>query len=136
MRLDYREKFPSGMEDYLSYNGWHFNKKMCDFATSNMYKKDGDKKKVYIKPFTRDDVDQLLSTHEIRLERNKGYDYVFVANMAKADYWCSSISDEMHLAKFIKDYIDDPDGYDGQPFNRWLSDIRGMHIPVDWSEFV
>ena len=77
MRLDYREKFPSGMEDYLSYNGWHFNKKMCDFATSNMYKKDGDKKKVYIKPFTRDDVDQLLSTHEIRLERNKGYDYVF-----------------------------------------------------------
>lgn len=136
MRLDYREKFPSGMEDYLSYNGWHFNKKMCDFATSNMYKRDSDKKKVFIKPFTRDDVDQLLSTHEIRLERNKGYDYVFVANMAKADYWGSSISDETHLAKFIKDYVDDPDGYDGLPFTRFYADCIGNGTPIDWEELI
>ena len=30
MRLDARDVFPSGMEEYLAQNGWHFNKKMCD----------------------------------------------------------------------------------------------------------
>lgn len=30
MRLDARDKFPSGMEDYLAMNGWHFSKKMCE----------------------------------------------------------------------------------------------------------
>ena len=29
-RLDIRDKYPSGMEEYLSHNGWHFNKKMCE----------------------------------------------------------------------------------------------------------
>jgi len=28
--LDSRDKYPSGMEDYLAFNGWHFNKKMCE----------------------------------------------------------------------------------------------------------
>ena len=38
MRLDCRDKFPSGMEEYLSFNSCHFNKKMCDWAVSKMYK--------------------------------------------------------------------------------------------------
>lgn len=50
MRLDSREKFPSGMEDYLSQYGWHFSKKMCEYATSRMYKKDANGKKSYISP--------------------------------------------------------------------------------------
>jgi hypothetical protein len=29
-RLDIRDKYPSGMEDYLAFNGWHFNKKLCE----------------------------------------------------------------------------------------------------------
>ena len=29
-RLDIRDKMPSGMEEYLAQNGWHFNKKLCD----------------------------------------------------------------------------------------------------------
>lgn len=29
-RLDVRDKMPSGMEDYLSINGWHFNKRLCE----------------------------------------------------------------------------------------------------------
>ena len=29
-RLDVRDKMPSGMEEYLAQNGWHFNKKLCE----------------------------------------------------------------------------------------------------------
>jgi hypothetical protein len=37
-RLDSRSAFPEGMENYLEFNGWHFNKKMCQWASSKMYK--------------------------------------------------------------------------------------------------
>jgi hypothetical protein len=29
-RLDVRDRMPAGMEEYLSHNGWHFNKKLCE----------------------------------------------------------------------------------------------------------
>ena len=38
-RLDIRDKMPSGMEEYLAQNGWHFNKKLCDWAVSKMHKR-------------------------------------------------------------------------------------------------
>lgn len=41
MRLDARDKLPSGMDDYLSYNGWHFNKKLCEYACNKMRKGQG-----------------------------------------------------------------------------------------------
>lgn len=62
---------------------------------------------------------------------------MYVANMCKADYFGSAVpGNDYNLCMFVKKTIDDPDGYDGQPFNRWMSDVEGMHIPVDWSEFV
>ena len=59
---------------------------------------------------------------------------VYVANMCKADFLGSSIIDEGHLALYVKDVIDDVDGYDGLVFNRWYADTVRKGIPVDWSE--
>lgn len=67
----------------------------------------------------KDEVEELLKKYGIKLEKDAGYDCVYVANMAKADYYKSSIADESHLALFVKDYIDDPDGYEGLPFTRF-----------------
>ena len=50
MRLDIYDKMPSGLEDYLTYYGWHFSKKLCDFATNKM-RKQGDTK---IVPYTKE----------------------------------------------------------------------------------
>lgn len=36
--LDIRDRRPEEMEVYLSNFGWHFNKKMCEFAVSLMKK--------------------------------------------------------------------------------------------------
>jgi hypothetical protein len=44
VRLDSRSAFPEGMETYLEFNGWHFNKKMCQWASSRMYKEENGKK--------------------------------------------------------------------------------------------
>ena len=68
--------------------------------------------------------------------QNKGYDYVYVANMCRADYMGSSIEDETHMAKFIKDYIEDPDAYDGMPFTRFYADCIGSGTPIPWSDLL
>lgn len=90
-----------------------------------------------IKPFTKEEIEQKLNAFGIKLEYNKLYDFVYVANMCKADFLGDAVpNDDQHLCMYIKKVVDDPDGYDGQIFNRWLSDMKGMRIPVDWSEFV
>jgi len=132
MRLDARDKLPSGMEDYLSAYGWHFSKRMCDWAVSKMYKKD----EKPITPMTKEKVEDLLKRYGIKLENDFGYDSIFVANMGVADYMGSSIEDEKHLASYIKDYIDDPDGYEGLPFTRFFADCIGSGNPINWEDVI
>jgi hypothetical protein len=91
MRLDVKSVFPSGMETYLSFNGWHFNKKMCEWAVSKMYKIDDGIRK-YIDPITKEDLKILFETEKIKIPVD--YDAVYVANMCKADFLGSSISNE------------------------------------------
>ena len=135
-RLDSRDKYPSGMEDYLAFNGWHFNKKMCDWAVSKMYKINVAKRKEFITPYTKETVENLLKANNVKLDSDFGYDAVYVANMAKADFYGSSISDDAHLAKFIKDYLDDPDGYDGIVFTRFYADCIGSGTPIMWEDML
>lgn len=126
---------PDGMREYINYYGCHFNKKLCKLACSRMYKVvDGHKE--YIKPYTKEDVDELLGVTGIRLERNKLYDSVYVANMAQADFYGSSIEDKEHLAKYIKDVIDDPDATEGFIFNRFYSDCMFMNNPIEWEDVI
>ena len=134
MRLDARDKFPSGMEEYLAQNGWHFSKKMLDWVTSNMYKKDPNGKKIKVPSFSKEAVDELLKRYGIILDNKFGYDYVFAANMCRADYFGSSVTDEQHLALFVKDYVDDPDGYEELPFTRFYADCIGKGIPIPWED--
>lgn len=126
---------PEGMINYLRYNGPHFTKKLLEFATSKMYKKQGTST-VAITPYTKEQVDQVLKTYGIVLKNNQLYDYVYVANMCKADFLGSSITDEKRLAMYIRDVIDDDDAYDGIVFNRWYADMCRMGIVIDWDEMV
>ena len=132
MRLDDREEFPTGLEKYLSMYGWHFSKKLCNFAVSNMRKDSGEK----IAPITKEALDLLLAKNGIELDNKFGYDYVFVANMCKADYLGSSVPDDAHLAKFVKDFVDDYDGYNELPFTRFYADLIGKGIPIIWEDML
>lgn len=136
MRLDARDKFPSGMEEYLAQNGWHFSKKMFDWVTSLMYKIDGAGKRIKFPISSKESVDELLRRYGINLNNKFGYDYVFAANMCKADYLGSSVTDEQHLALFVKDYIDDPDGYEELPFTRFYADCIGKGISIPWEDLI
>lgn len=134
-RLDDNMVYPSGMEEYLSYYGWHFSKKMCKWASSRMYRmKNGEKE--YITPYTKESFDELLETYEQKVEGNKGYDYIYIANMCKADFLGSSIKDEGGLIQYVKDVIEDPDAYEGMPFTRFYADCIGSGTAIIWEDMI
>jgi hypothetical protein len=127
--LDLYDEMPSAMRRYLRHNGWHFNKALCNFAISLM-KKNGKK----LDPISKENVDKLLEQYSIHLNNNIGYDYVFVANMCKADYYGSSITDDKHVALYIKDTIDDEDAADGTTMRRWYATMVSNGVIIDWDD--
>lgn len=133
MRLD--GKYPSGMEEYLEYYGWHFSKKMCDWAVGKMYRTANGKKEK-IQPISKEVLDNTLSRFNVSLQNDKGYDAVYVANMCKADFWGNAITEDAKMVLFIKSYIDDPDGYEGLPFTRFYADCIGSGTPISWEDMI
>ena len=123
------------MDRYLNQYGCHFNKKLCDEAVSRMYTETNGKKE-YIKPYTKEQVDALLQANGIRLERNVMYDAVYVACMCKADFLGKSVPSEQHLAKYVKDVIDDADAEEGYVFNRFYADCMFMGKPIEWEDML
>lgn len=137
-RLDSNNgNFPSGMREYLDVYGWHFSKKMCEWAVSKMKKKNpqtGKEEPVEYMP--KDKVDEFLKKYGIKLENDVAYDSVYVLHMAKSDYMKSSISDEAHLAMFVKDYLDDEDGYPEIAFTRFYADCIGKGEVLLWEDVI
>lgn len=123
--------------DYIDAYGWHFSKKACEYAVSLMKKKTPSSTKAEkIEPWTKEQVEDLLKRNNITLNNNKLYDFVFVANMARAYYMGSSIKDEQHLALFIKDYIDDVDASDEITFRRWLASLVANDEHIEWTDIL
>lgn len=136
MSLDIYATRPEEMTAYLQNYGWKFNKKSSDYAASMMYKKNASGKKEYIEPYTKDDVKALLAKYNIDIDKEDLYDATYIANMVKADFWGSSIEDEMHLARYIKDCLNDPDAADGTTMRRWYATMVASGTPVEWSDLI
>lgn len=135
--LDLYEAMPRDMRSYLSNYGWSFSRRACEHAIKAMRRKNpatGKDEPIEIKK--KEEVEELLSKHNIKLEHNKGYDFVYVYHMAYADYFKSSITDEQHLALFVKDAIDDPDNPGGNWFRKFYVDCIAKGEPVEWFDLL
>jgi hypothetical protein len=93
-------------------------------------------REVTLQPYSKKEVDELLDKYGIKLKNKEGYDYVYVANMCKADFLGDSVPDEHHLAKYVRNVVDDVDGYDGIVFNRWFADTAKKGIIIDWYDMI
>lgn len=133
--LDIHDDMPEGMRRYISNFGWHFNKKAYEYATKLMRKRNPKTNmEEKVKAYTKEEVDAMLMTYNVELKRKIMYDYVFVATMCRADYLGSSIEDEEHLVKYIKDTVDDVDASNETTFRRWVATMIGNGAPIDWYE--
>lgn len=129
-RFDDYEYIPRGMREYLSYNGRHFSKPLYEWAVKMMETKTGDT----VAPVEKSAFDEKIKTYGLALDNNKGYDGPYVWAMATADYMGSSIIDERHLAMFVCDYLDDPDGSPTRAFDEFYAKSMALGIPIPWED--
>lgn len=121
---------------YLAENGWHFNKRACEDAVRMMKRKGPGGKAEPLDPWNKEQVDELLQKYGVKLDNKIGYDYVYVANMAKADFYKSSLPDEQKVAMYIKDVVDDIDAADGEIFLGWYAKTIARRMPADWGAWL
>lgn len=131
-RLDDYDMMPRGMREYLSYHGRHFSKPMYEWAVDMMETRDGGK----VKSITKEAFDEKMKSLGVSVKNDMGYDLPYVWAMALADYMGSSIVDEQHLAKFVKDYADDRDGSKTRAFDEFYAKTLALGIPILWEEVV
>lgn len=131
------DDMPREMRRYLSHNGWHFNRRANDFAVSLMRKRsekgNGTER---IKQLTKDEADAMLEKYGVEIDNKGGYDYVYVANMCLADYFGSSIEDEAHLCKIIKDICDDVDSATDSVMICWYAKMKAAGLAIPWEDLL
>lgn len=130
--FDLYDNIPEDMRAYLQNYGFNFSKKMCDFAVSMMKNNEGK-----VTPIPKEKCEELLKRYGVELEKDNGYNSLYVLTMAKADYWGTVITSEEQLAKFVKSYIDDPDYPSTEKaFRHFLADMYGFGIVINWIDML
>jgi len=132
-RLDYYDILPKGMDAYLSAHGHHFSKPMLEWAVGMMEDRNGRKVNLPEKK----QLDEILKTHGVTLKGNGGYyDAIYVWCMARADYFGSSLTDDLHMARFVGDYLNDPDGNPDRAFDEFYANCVGKGVDIPWGEMI
>lgn len=117
--LDLYDDKPPEMKAYLRNWGWSFSRKACECAVKEMRRINAATgKKEAIEPYSKSQAEEFLTKYGIKLEHNKGYDFVYVLNMCRADYLKSGVPDDANMALFVKSAIDDPDNPGGNWFRK------------------
>lgn len=125
------------MKEYLDAYGWHFSKKMCEWAVSMMKRKNPQTgKDEPIEYMGKDETEEFLKKYNVVLPDVKGYDAVYLLAMVRSDFFKSAIVDEQHLALYVKDFFSDPDGYPTMAFTRFYADCIGSGTPIDWLDYM
>lgn len=131
--MDYYDILPKGMDAYLSNHSHHFSKPMLEWAVGMMRDRNGKK----IELVDRKKIDDIFSNLGISLKRDTGYyDVPYAWAMGKADYYGSSIPDEMKLALFVRDTLDDPDGTSTKVFDHFITDCMAKGIDIPWEDLI
>lgn len=111
---------PWGLKSYTDRHGYHFNEQLANAASDMMINSNGKTHK-----WTPDQVEKMMKLYGLT---NRGKctigDLTYLANMAYADLYPTVLKDEVSCLRYAVAMASDPDGYDGMPFNRWLSDLK------------
>jgi len=125
------------MEQYLSFYGFHFNRKLYEFAVKMMRKKDRKTEVTEeIEPVIIDKLEEALKKYRVNIPHNNLYDAAYLCSMVNADFWGSSIEDEEHMMRYIKDVLCDVDGYEGLVFSRFVADCGAKGVTIFWDRML
>ena len=116
--------------NYIEHHGNHFTDKLADWATKKMENADGSTHN-----WSSTQVAKALQPQREKMPKSiTDGDLAFAANMCYADFFPSIAKTEDDCLKYAVRVAMDPDGYEGMIFSRYLSDVIGKEIEIDWGE--
>ena len=122
----------TAFEEYTDQYGCHFNKKLYEWAVSMMKDRNGNK----VGLMTKEQASEWLKTNNVTLKNDKGWDSAYIIAMGRADYFGSSIKDDLHLALFVRDFLDDIDGTPTKAFDHFIVDCRAKGEYIFWDDMI
>lgn len=123
----------NGEDGYVEKHGHHFTDALADHAVSLMQNRDGSSHR-WSATQVRDTIRDAGLYPSGRPGITDG-DLAFAANMAYADFYPSPLASETDCLRYAVALAEDPDGYEGMIFDRWLADVRGRELRIDWDAF-
>lgn len=119
---------------YVAKNGYHFTCSLADHITKHhLENADGTKHN-----WTSSQVKAALeaaSMTENPLHMTWG-DAAYLANWFYSDEFPDYLKTETDVIKRTYKAAQDPDGYEGMTFSRFLSDVVGHQMSIDWAAFI
>ena len=118
-------------ELYVNTNGYHFTENLSEFASSQLRNVDGTPHTWSVLQVKKSIANLGFSIHE----NVSNGDIAYLANMYYSDFYPASMS-EADCVRAAYEMANDPDGYSGMIFKRWLTDIENKNLSIDWSKFI
>lgn len=117
--------------NYINTHGYHFNDKLAMWASRQMINEDGSLHSWKVMDCEAKAIELGISIPTT----STSADFTYTANMAYADFYPTLISEKGCLI-YANIVANDPDGYEGIQFSRWLADIIRKKVNVPWGEVV
>lgn len=123
---------PKAYCGYVEKNGFHFSTKLAEHASSIMKNADGSNHH-----WTSSQIASALSNKQYDTKRCTLGDMTYLANMAYADFYPSVIVDTQRCIEYAVAVANDPDGYAGMAFHRWIADVKNkcLQSKINWAEY-
>ena len=117
------------------YHG-QFSRKLAKWAIGNMRTKDPATGKMReITPRSADDVSEILSTNNVKIDDGEFYTAWYLFNMAVADYPKTCKTDEQR-AFFVEETLCDPDGDPSNVLACFEAKMCNAGIPIYWERMI
>lgn len=117
---------------YIDKYGHHFNDVLAEFASHMMENSNGIEH-----TWSTKDIETAIAGRPYSTFAPKATlgDITYLANMAYADFFPSVLNTENKCVDYALAVAQDKDGYEGLILNRWLADIMGKHVKMNWKEY-
>lgn len=122
----------TAFEDYTEQYGYHFNKKLYEWAVSMMEDRMGNR----VTPMSKEQVNEFLRVQGVTIKNDKGWDVPYVYHMRKSDSFGGSLTTDKQLALAVAEYQDDRDGNENQAFDCFVINSRAKGVYIYWEDFL
>lgn len=118
--------------EYVKKHGFHFTPELAMHASKMMKNADGSEH-----CWSVSQVSSAISTKDIGSHKCTIGDITYAANMAYADFFPRVIKEASLCIDYAIALAKDPDGYEGQIFARWITDVKhkNLYNSIDWTKY-